>query len=90
MYVCMYVCMYDHGGNALPPGKKVKPIRTKYNYREHRKIYFSSLLQKSNWSSVVKATDIDSATNLLNDILNSVMNQCFPVRTVSMSTRDPP
>ena len=82
----------DHGGVVLPPGKKFKPIRTKYSfrdYREHRKVHFSSLLQKIDWSPVVKATEIDAAANLLNDILHSVMNQCFPARTVSMSTRDP-
>ena len=83
----------DHGGAVLPPGKKFKPIRTKHSfrdYKEHRKIHFSSLLQKIGWSSVVKAKDIDSATNLLNDNLHSLMNQSSPARTVSMSTRDPP
>ena len=48
-------------------------------------MHFSSLLQKIDWFSA----DIDSDSNLLNDILHSVMNQCLPARSVSMSNRDP-
>lgn len=83
----------DHGGVILPPGNKLKPVRTKCSFRdfrEHHKIQFTSLLQDFNWTHVTHATHIDSATKLFNETIHSMMDRCFPLRTVVMSTRDPP
>lgn len=38
----------------------------------------------------MNAQDVDSATNTLNESLLSLMNECFPVRTVTLSSRDTP
>ena len=37
----------------------------------------------------MNAQDADSATNTLNESLLSLVNKCFPVRTVTLSSRDP-
>ena len=58
----------DHLGVVLPPGLKLKPVRTKVtfrDYREHRKILFENRIQAYDWSEVFNATDIDVATNLI-------------------------
>ena len=36
------------------------------------------------------APDVETATNVLNEKLHYLMDKCFPVRRVVMSTRDPP
>lgn len=83
----------DHISVILPPGNKLKPLRTKYqfrDYREHRKLEFANKIQACDWSHVLNTQDVDCATNRLNDTLHNMMDSCFPVKTVTMSTRDPP
>lgn len=83
----------DHMGVILPPGKKLRPVRRKHtfrDFREHRKIKFESMIQTCDWTPVLNAPDVDSVTNTLNESLLSLMNKCFPVRTVTLSLRDPP
>ena len=38
----------------------------------------------------MNAQGVGGATNTLNESLLSLMNKCFPVRTVTLSSRDPP
>ena len=42
-----------------------------------------------NWQDVLEANNIDQAVNLLEFKIRMNMNKCMPVRTVTMSTRDP-
>ena len=83
----------DHWGVVLPPGNKLKPLRTKCSFRdfrEHHKITFTSELQDFDWTPVMIAPDVETATDVLNEKLHYLMDKCFPVRRVVMSTRDPP
>ncbi|PFX21292.1 hypothetical protein AWC38_SpisGene14230 [Stylophora pistillata] len=41
-------------------------------------------------TAVLNAPDIDGATNTLNESLLSLLNTCFPVRNVTLSSRDSP
>ena len=80
-------------GVILPPGKKRRPVRRKHTFRdfgEHRKIKFESVMQTCDWTPVLNAQDVDSATTTLNESLLSLMNKCFPLTTVTLSSRDPP
>ena len=77
----------DHRGVILPPGVKLKPFRYKYtmhDYREHRRIEFHSKLLEQQWD------DVESALLCLNSTLSRLMKECFPSKTVRMSTSDPP
>lgn len=82
----------DHKGVVLPAGRKLKPIRYKAEIRdcrEHRKIAFYQALAEENWQDVLSATDIDQAVFLLESKMRGHMDRCLPIRTVSMSSRDP-
>ena len=83
----------DHWGVILPPGNKIKPIRSKCcfrDFREHHKIKFTSELEDFDWISVINALDVEIATSILNMELHNLMDKCFPVRRDVMSSRDPP
>lgn len=83
----------DHVGVILPLGKKLRPVRRKHafrDFREHRKIKFESMIQTCDWLLVLNAQDVDSAINTLNESLLSLMNKCFPIRSVTLSSRDSP
>ena len=75
------------------PGNKIKPIRSKCcfrDFREHLKIKFALELQDFDETPVINAPDIEIATNILNKELHYLMDKCFPVRKIVMSSRDPP
>ena len=79
----------DHKGVILPAGMKLKPLRCKYklrDYREHRKIAFYQRLLDHQW---VYGTCVDSVVDSLTSDIHSMMEDCFPFKTVRMSSRDP-
>ena len=83
----------DHTGVVLPPGRKLKPFCTKFQFRdcrEHRKLQFAYKIQSCDRSHVIEADDVDCPVDRLNDTLHDIMHMCFPLRTVTLSTRDPP
>ena len=83
----------DHKGIVLPPGAKLKPVRFKYilcDYREHRMNKFHQELLEHDWNNVNRCTNVDSAAECLQSDLRRLMAQCFPAKTVRMSSRDPP
>ena len=47
------------------------------------------MIHTCDWTPVLNAQDVDSATNALNESLLSLMNKCFPIRTVTLSSRHP-
>ena len=76
----------------MDAGKRFKPVRRKVtfrDYREQRKIHFENQLQKCVWPEVTNAQDVDTATNSLKGIILDLMDECFPVKTVRLSSRDP-
>ena len=82
----------DHKGVVLPAGKKLKPVRCTYkihDYREHRKIAFRQKLLEFNWEYMNSNTDVDRLVEELQAALCNMMEQCFPTKTVRVSSRDP-
>ena len=77
-----------------PPGNKIKPIRSKCRLRDFReqniKIKFTSELEDYDWTSLINAPDVEMATSIFNKELHNLMDKCFPVRRMVMSSRDPP
>ena len=82
----------DHLGFIVPAGNKLKPLRWKVQFRDCREQRKTDLYQAvcdENWQDVLEAKNIDQAVNLLEFKIRMNMNKCMPVRTVTMSTRDP-
>lgn len=82
----------DHKGVILPAGTKLKPIRHKYKIRDcrdHRKIAFYQALAEEIWDDVFTTTNIDEVVNNLESKICGHMDACMPLRTVTISSRDP-
>ena len=58
--------------------------------REHHKIKMSRLLEEYNWSFVLSTQCIREKVQNFQFALMQMYNDCFPVKTVLMSSRDPP
>lgn len=83
----------DHNGVILPAGVRLKPLKfssTMRDYREHRKIMFYHKLLEQDWDHVNDNSDLDTAVNSLHSTLEKLMNECFPSKSIRMSSRDPP
>ena len=82
----------DHLGFIVPAGKKLKPIRQKVQFRdcrEHRKRALYLALASGCWDEVLEADNIETAVNILELKILSNINRCMPLRTVTLSSRDP-
>jgi hypothetical protein len=80
----------DHLGVIIPAGIKLKPFRTKISFRDYRaqnKVKFQKKLAEKSWSEVTSMETVEEATKVLG---NDMIDQCFPKKTVTLSTRDPP
>ena len=83
----------DHKGVILPAGVRLKPLRFSCimrDYREHRKIVFHHKLLEQDWNHVIDNFDLDTAVSSLHSTLEKLMNECFPSKSIRMSSRDPP
>ena len=60
------------------------------DYREHRKIMFHRKLLEQDWNHVNDNFDLDTAVNSLHSTLEKLMKECFPGKSIRMSSRDPP
>ena len=60
-----------------------------HDYREHRKIVFRQKVLDYNWGYIKTNTDVDTVVNCLQSDLYRLIKQCFPTKTVRMSSRDP-
>ena len=58
--------------------------------REHYKIKMFKLLEEYEWSSVLSTQCIQEKVQHFQFALMQMYNDCFPVKTVLMSSRDPP
>ena len=47
-------------------------------------------LEAQDWSRIDDCQDVNEAVLLLNNIISSAFNNCFPLIKVKLSTRDPP
>ena len=82
----------NHLGFIVPAGKKLKPIRQKVRLRdcrEHRKSTLYLALDAENWRDVIEAENIEDAVQIFELKILTIMNECMPIRTVSISSRDP-
>ena len=82
----------DHTAVILPAGTKLKPIRCKVQIRdcrENRKATLYTALAEENWDNVLAAPDVQQAVCVLEEKIRGHMDRCMPVKTVSMSSRDP-
>ena len=76
----------DHLGFIVPAGKKLRPIRQKVQFREQA-LYLA--LAPECWDEVLEADNIEKAVNILEFKILSSINRCMPLRTATLSTRDP-
>ncbi|XP_068757446.1 uncharacterized protein [Montipora capricornis] len=82
----------DHKGVIMPAGSKLKPFRQKVqirDVREHRKRNVYTALNSEDWDDVFTSTDVNCAVNTLENKIINLMDSHMPLRTVSMSSRDP-
>ena len=82
----------DHLGFIVPAGKKLRPIRQKVQFRdcrEHRKQALYLAVASECWDEVLEADNIEKAVNILEFKILSSINRCIPLRTATLSTRDP-
>ena len=82
----------DHTAVILPAGTKLKPIRQNVrtsDCRRHRKEELYLKLASENWDSVLNLNDVEEAVNNLEAKIKHHMDECMPLRSVCMSSRDP-
>ncbi|CAH3038499.1 unnamed protein product [Pocillopora meandrina] len=58
--------------------------------REHRKIQMAHLLESHDWREVFSVTDCELKCDGLSNTLWTMFNECFPLISVRISSRDPP
>ncbi|CAB3991556.1 Hypothetical predicted protein [Paramuricea clavata] len=82
----------DHIAVVLPAGTKLKPIRRKVQIRDcrkHRKAALYNSMATETWDNVIDSSDVQQAVLFLECKILSHMDNCMPIRTISMSSRDP-
>ena len=83
----------DHLAIIVHPSTPEKPIRKKVSFRdtrEHCKIAMDLRLEGYDWSILSSLADLDESVELLSQKLWEMYNDCFPLITVNLSSRDPP
>ena len=82
----------DHTAVILPSGMKLKPIRQNVcirDCRRHHKEGWYLKLVSENWDSALNLNDVEEAVNNLEAKIKHHMDECMPLRSVHMSSRDP-
>ena len=77
---------------SIQTGTKLKPIRQNVRIRDcrrHRKEGLYLKLVSENWDSVLNLNDVEEAVNNLEAKIKHHMDECMPLRSVRMSSRDP-
>jgi hypothetical protein len=46
--------------------------------------------KEKSWSEVTSMETVEEATKVLENTIHNMIDQCFPKKTVTLSTRDPP
>ena len=60
------------------------------NVREHRKIHMTYLLVSHGWQEVFSVDDCELKCDELSNTFWFMFNECFPLISVRISSRDPP
>jgi hypothetical protein len=83
----------DHKTILLKPIVKlnkrtVKKIEIE-DTRDHHKLKLWNHLESTDWSTVEAIDDVDEKTNMLYNILKKAKTKCIPVRTITITNKDP-
>ena len=82
----------DHLGIIMYPKLKIKPVRTKVQYRDfslNNKKFFNWLLENHDLSYILSIHDTDRAAEELESLLFYLLQIAFPLKTVTVSDKDP-
>ncbi|PFX22546.1 putative RNA-directed DNA polymerase from transposon X-element [Stylophora pistillata] len=82
----------DHAGVVLPAGTKLRPVWRKVKIRDQRERLKQDLykaLAEEDWSEVYQSQGVDQAVSRMERIILSHLETWMPMRTVTMSSRDP-
>ena len=82
----------DHLGIIMHPTRKIPPIRTKTAFKDYskkNKNIFSTMMHTQDFSEIKQISDPNLAASTLDNILCHLVAQAFPIKTVTMSDRDP-
>jgi hypothetical protein len=83
----------DHRGVLIPPRITTKPVRKNVIFRdvrEHRKVQMDRKLQDLEWDMFFDCQNPSENVQKLNDTLGNMFDECFPLISIKMSSRDPP
>lgn len=82
----------DHLGIIMFPKIRIAPIRSKVQYRDfsrHNKMFFSWLLLNHDLSYLYTIHDANLAAEELESLLHRLSQVAFPLKTITMSDKDP-
>ena len=83
----------DHRGVLVPPRITTKSVRKNVLFRdvrEHRKLQMDRKLKNLEWDIFFDCENPSENVQKLNDILSNMFDECFPLISIKMSSRDPP
>ena len=70
----------------MPARNKLRPVRRKVIIRDCRE---NLNLSSEDWSELLRSTNVDAPVSQLEAKLITLMDRCLPLKTVTMSSRDP-
>ena len=76
----------------MPARNKLRPVRRKVIIRDCRENLKKALylaLSSEGWSEFLRSTNADALVSQLEAKLITLMDRCLPLKTVTMSSRDP-
>ena len=82
----------DHKRVVMPARNKLRPVRRKVIIRDCRESLKKALylaLSSEDWSELLRSTNADALVSQLEAKLITLMDRCLPLKTVTMSSRDP-
>ena len=83
----------DHSMVIACPRSSAKAKRSSIQFRdvrEGRKIHMAYLLESQDWQEVFSVADCELKCDGLSNTLCTMFNECFPLISVRISSRDPP
>ena len=82
----------NHQGVILLAGTKLKPLRRMVQIldtRKHRKEALYLALNAEDWSEVLSGNNVDCVVNNMEKKIRTLMDKCMPLKSVTLSSRDP-
>ena len=82
----------DHRGVLVRPIKRLPPVRRKRFFRDFsfkRKRIMNVLMESTDFSHVFTIDNIHDAAEWIDQKINDLITEAFPIRQITMSDRDP-